>query len=133
MSDDKYLDEVVQYWIEKAEDSLKAAKDELAAGRLSFSVNRIYYGCFYIVSAFLLRRKFRFSKHSGVRGTFHQQLVKPGLVSRENGQLYDELFEARQRGDYVELVTFEKENVKDWLERALRFIKEMTVLIKSEP
>lgn len=132
MSEDKNLEEVVQYWIEKAEDSLKAAIDELVAGRLSFSVNRIYYGCFYIVSAFMLRRKLRFSKHSGVRATFHQQLVKPGLVSRENGQLYDELFEARQRGDYIELVSFEKSDVKDWLERATHFLKEIKLLIKTQ-
>jgi hypothetical protein len=45
------LEDVVNYWIEKADESLNSAVDELDAGRLSFSVNRIYYSCFYIVSA----------------------------------------------------------------------------------
>jgi hypothetical protein len=38
MNEEKNLKAVVQYWIEKAEDSLGAAEDELKAGRLSFSV-----------------------------------------------------------------------------------------------
>ncbi len=36
-------------------ESLDAVEDELKAGRLSFSVNRVYYSCFHIVSAFLLQ------------------------------------------------------------------------------
>jgi uncharacterized protein (UPF0332 family) len=103
------LDDIVRYWFEKADESLDAARDEMKAGRLSFSVNRIYYACFYSASAVLLMMRLRFRKHSGVRASFHQHLVKHGLVSLEHGKLYDELFEARQRGDYIELVTFECE------------------------
>ncbi len=131
------LQEVVRYWKEKAEDSLDAAKDELKAGRLSFSVNRIYYTCFYVVSALLLNKGLKFKKHSGVRAAFHQHFVKLGLISRENGQLYDELFEARQRGDYLELVKFEEQQVEEWFKRSEQFLKAVSLLIKknreSEP
>lgn len=108
---------------EKSNDSLDAAEDELNAERLSFSVNRIYYACFYIVTAVLLQEKLRFKKHSGVRAAFHKHFVKPGLVSREYGQFYDELFEARQRGDYIELVSFEKEVVTKWFNQAREFVE----------
>ena len=130
MSERRNLKEVVHYWIEKANDSLSAAEDELKAGRLSFSVNRIYYACFYITSAVLLQRKFKFSKHSGVRTAFHQHLVKTGHVSHEQGQLYDELFEARLRGDYIELVHFEKQQVEEWLKRASEFVEAVRTLIE---
>lgn len=132
MSNEENLKEIIRYWIEKAEESFNAANDEMRAGRLSFSVNRIYYACFYVVSAVLLQEKLRFKKHSGVRATFHQHLVKSGLISREHGQLYDELFEARQRGDYIELVHFEKEQVEGWLQGAKKFIDAAKLLIKSE-
>jgi len=125
------LKEVVGYWVEKAEDSLNAAEDELKAGRLAFSVNRIYYACFYVVSAVLLNKGFKFQKHSGVRAAFHKHLVKAGLVSRENGQLYDELFEARQRGDYIELVRFEKQQVEEWLQKARSFVEAVKSLISK--
>jgi len=126
----KELKKIVDYWIEKATDSLNAAQDELRAGRLSFSVNRIYYACFYIVSAVLLQNRLRFKKHSGVRSAFHKHIVKPGLINRKYGEFYDELFEARQRGDYIELVQFEKEQVENWLKKAKKFVNDVILLIE---
>lgn len=126
------LKDIVRYWIEKAMDSLDAANDELKAGRLSFSVNRIYYTCFYAISAVLLQEGFRFKKHSGVRAAFHKHFVKPGLVSREHGLFYDEIFEARQRGDYIELVSFEKEQVENWLQQARDFVEAIKLLIRAD-
>lgn len=131
MSEEKDLIEIVGYWVKKVMDSLDAAEDELKAGRLSFSVNRIYYACFYIVTAVLLQEKLRFKKHSGVRAAFHKHFVKLGLVSREHGQLYDELFEARQRGDYIELVSFEKEIVTKWFNQAREFVETVKLLLND--
>lgn len=125
------LKELAQYWLKKSQESLDAASDEMKAGRLSFSVNRIYYACFYAVSAVLLQENLRFKKHSGVRAAFHQNLVKSGIVSLEHGKFYDELFEARQRGDYIELVSFEKEQVENWLQQAIQFVEAIKLLIKS--
>lgn len=131
MNEEKSLKEAVSYWIGKGMDSLDAAEDEFRADRLSFSVNRIYYACFYAVSAVLLQERFKFIKHSGVRAAFHKHLVRPGLVSRKNGQFYDELFEARQRGDYIELVYFQKEQVEKWLQHAKEFVGEVILLIRQ--
>jgi uncharacterized protein (UPF0332 family) len=122
--------EIVNYWIEKANDSLNAAQDDLKGGRFSFSVNRIYYACFYAVSAVLLQKGLRFKKHSGVRAAFHRHIVKTGLISREHGRFYDEIFEARQRGDYIELVRFERGLVEEWLKQASEFVKAVRAVIK---
>ena len=131
MSQQTELDDIVRYWFEKADESLDADRDEMKAGRLSFSVNRIYYACFYSASAVLLLMRLRFRKHSGVRASFHQHLVKHGLVSLEHGKLYDELFEARQRGDYIELVTFELRQVAEWLNQAGDFVETMRQLTRT--
>lgn len=131
MNQSEGLSEIIRYWLEKAQESLDAAQDEKNAGRLSFSVNRIYYAYFYVVSALLLHKGLRFKKHSGVRAAFHQHLVKTGMVSREHGQFYDELFEGRQRGDYIELVRFEAEQVGKWLRQAEEFIEAVKLLIKN--
>lgn len=122
MSDQGNLLDVITYWKEKSKESLDSAKDELEAGRLSFAVNRIYYSCFYAVSALLLHKGLKFRKHSGIRAAFHQHLVKTELISHEHGLLYDELYEARQRGDYIELVNFEKSQIEDWLGRTKEFV-----------
>ncbi len=106
-----------------------SAQDELSAGRLSFAVNRIYYACFYAVSGVLMAENLRFKKHSGVRASFHQHLVKTGKISQDLGKFYDELFEARQRGDYFELVFFEQSQVQDWLVQAKQFVQEVGGLV----
>ncbi|MDD3579517.1 MAG: HEPN domain-containing protein [Desulfobacca sp.] len=126
-----HKEEIINYWLVKAEESLAAAQDDLKANRLSLSVNRIYYACFYVVNTFLLKQNFQFRKHSGVRAAFHKHLVKPGIVSHEYGKLYDELFEARQRADYIEFVSFERDQVTDWLTRSQNFVEIIKSLVKS--
>lgn len=127
----KLKEEVIKYWIEKSLESFNAAEDDLRAGRLSFSVNRIYYACFYIVSALLLQKDLKFKKHSGVKAYFHKNFVKQGLVSSDEGRFYNKLFEARQRGDYIEFVRFEKNQVEDWLKKAKEFVDKLKTLIES--
>lgn len=53
------------------------------------------------------------------------------MISREHGQLYDELFEARQRGDYIELVSFEKEIVTKWFNQAMEFVETVKLLLND--
>jgi len=126
------LAEIVRYWLAKAEESLQSAQDELSAGRLSFAVNRIYYACFYTVSAVLMAENLRFKKHSGVRASFHQHLVKSGKVSQDLGKFYDELFEARQRGDYFEMVFFDNGQVENWLAQAKRFVRQVSSMVSVQ-
>jgi len=132
MNKKENLKEVVRYWMDKAMDSLASSENELESGRFSFAVNRIYYACFYAASAILLEKSLRFQKHSGVRAAFHQRLIKPGVISKEHGKFYDEIFEARQRGDYVELVRFEKEQIERWLKKGRRFVETMNSLVSNE-
>ena len=76
MKEEQARAEVVRYWMDKAHEALKAARSEQEAGRFVFAVNRAYYACFYSVSAVLVRRGEKFSKHSGVRAAVHRSLVK---------------------------------------------------------
>jgi len=131
MNEKKYQKEkFVKYSIEKSIESFSAAEDEFKAGRLSFAVNRIYYACFYIVSALLLQKELKFKKHSGVKASLHRNLIKRGLIGEKEGRFYNKLFEARQRGDYIEFVHFEKEQVEEWLQQASEFVKAVRALIK---
>ena len=128
-NNDRHEETLVKYWQEKAAESLESARSEYDAGRLSFAVNRIYYACFYGVSAVLRRRGKKFKKHKGVRSALHRDMVKNGVIEEHWGRFYDDIFESRQRGDYRPLVTFESDQVKEYLEQAEEFIKEMEILL----
>jgi len=41
-------------------------------------VNRLYYACFYAVSALLIQQGLSSSKHTGVRSLFNRHYVKTG-------------------------------------------------------
>jgi len=76
---------LVIYRSDRARESLEEANVLLDKGYGNTFVNRLYYACFYAVSALLLSRGLSSAKHSGVRSLFHQNFIKPGLVEVELG------------------------------------------------
>jgi uncharacterized protein (UPF0332 family) len=88
--------------LSRANETLDDAKILFDNGKLSSSVNRIYYAMFYAVSALLLTKGLSSSKHSGVLALFNKEFVNTTVVEREAGRFYNEIFEFRQKGDYKE-------------------------------
>jgi hypothetical protein len=123
---------LILYRLERARESLEEASLLLRNGHSNTFVNRLYYACFYAVSALLLSKDLYSAKHSGVRALFHYNFVKSGAVTVELGHIYDKLFRNRQKGDYVDLVHFDVDEVKDWHDEAEDFVKRIEVLIKKE-
>ena len=46
--------EIIEFWIKKAEQDLASARDNYTAGRLQNAVRDAYFACFHIFSSFLL-------------------------------------------------------------------------------
>jgi uncharacterized protein (UPF0332 family) len=124
---------VVRYWWNKAHDSLRAARRELAADAYTFAINRAYYALFYAVSALLLEEGRQFSKHSGVRAAFNRDLVKLGRLSRRHGELYNQLFRDRQEGDYIEFTTFDAPYKQEKIVACEEFLAALQPLLTSLP
>jgi uncharacterized protein (UPF0332 family) len=123
---------LVTYRLERARESLEEAGILLEREYGNTFVNRLYYACFYAVSALLLTRGLSSARHSGIRSLFHQSFVKPGLVDPELGQLYDRLFDNRQKGDYADLVRFDPNEVRDWYDEAFEFVENVQNIVKNE-
>ena len=126
------MDELINYRRNRAKETLNDAEQLFNSGSLFSAVNRIYYAMFYEVIALLLTKDLSSPKHSGVKSYFNREFVKTGKVSIESGRLFARIFEFRQKGDYEDFVTFEKEKVKEWLSGARHFINELEELIKRE-
>ena len=131
MSEEENRNAVIAYWTAKAEEALASARSELDSERLSFAVNRAYYACFYSASAVLLKEGRRFKKHSGVRAELHRALVKTKRLQASWGRFYNYVFENREKGDYQELVTFEKEQVVEIVDLAQGFVAEIRKLLDA--
>ena len=123
---------LVMYRLDRARESLEEAGILLEREYGNTFVNRLYYACFYAVSALLLTKRLSSAKHSGTRSLFHQTFVKPGLVDPELGQLYDRLFDNRQKGGYADLVRFDPNEVRDWYDEAFEFVETIQNIVREE-
>jgi uncharacterized protein (UPF0332 family) len=114
--------DLILYRIQRARDTLEDARILAGASRWNPCVNRLYYACFYAVSAILVQQGLSSSKHSGVRSLFNRYFVKTGKIPKKLARIYNDLFERRQEGDYIDFVTFEESRVRPWLPQAEAFV-----------
>ena len=60
---------------------------------------------------------------------FGWHFIQPGLVSKEDGRLFSDLFDKRQTGDYDDFILYEEETVKIYFHEATGFIQRIISLI----
>ena len=123
--------ELVRYRLQRAQETLDEAALLHEKEHLNAAVNRLYYACFYAVSALLLAERKSSSKHSGIRALFNKEWVKTGRVSSEYGRFYRRLYDSRQKGDYGDFVQFEDADVTSWLQEAREFVATVTTLTEG--
>ncbi len=116
----------------RANETLEDARILANARRWNACVSRLYYACFYAVSALLVRHGLSSSKHAGVRSLFNRQYVKTGKIPKDLARIYNDLFERRQEGDYIDFVRFEESQVIPWISKAEQLIRHITNLIETE-
>ncbi|MEW6039942.1 MAG: HEPN domain-containing protein [Elusimicrobiota bacterium] len=120
---------LIDYRLSRAYETLDDAKILLEKDKLFSCVNRIYYSMFYSVNALLLTKNLASAKHSGVLSLFNKEFVNKEIVNKELGKFYADMFEYRQKGDYRDLVKFEKEDIIRWLKQAEQFVAEIKKII----
>ncbi len=122
---------LIEYRMERARETLGEARIMFDAGRINTYVNRLYYACFYAVSALLLTRNFSTSKHSYLRSLMHREFVKTGLIPKDLSRHFDVLFDSRLEGDYADFVRFKAEDVAGWLDKTQKFVDHIESLIQK--
>ncbi|WP_282773649.1 HEPN domain-containing protein [Phaeodactylibacter xiamenensis] len=117
--------ELVAYRAERAREAFEDGRLLAAAFRWNSAANRLYYACFYIVSAYLVQRGIRATTHSGLKTAFNKELIKTGKISKEEGRLFNKLFGLRQEADYEDFHIMEKEDIEPLLPKIERLLKEI--------
>ena len=126
------LDTLIHYRLERAQESLAETRLLADAGRWNTCVNRLYYSCFYAVSALLVRDGLSSSRHTGVRSLLNRHYVRTGMVPRDLARVYNDLFERRQEGDYADFVRFQANQVRPRIPQAEAFIAYMRALLSKD-
>ena len=124
--------DLIRYKLGRAEETLAEARVMLQTSHLYGAANRIYYACFYAVTALLLTQNLSSSKHSGAIALFNRHFVKPGLISVDMGKFYSRMFDNRLESDYADWAEVEKQDIKEEFARAEEFVNAITVLINKQ-
>ena len=123
------VNDLIQYRKSRSLDTFKEAETMIKSGYWNASVNRIYYACYYAVSGLLLTKTIETNSHKGIRQMFGLHLVQTGLVSKEDGRFFSDLYDRRQTGDYDDFFLYDEETVLNLFNQAKGFIERMVELM----
>ena len=108
--------ELIKYRIVRAKETFRDAQILADQERWNSAINRLYYAAYYIVTALLLSKDLKPTTHNGVKSNFSEHFVKTGIVSKDIGKIYSQLFTWRHKGDYADLFDFDEEKVLPYFE-----------------
>ncbi|MCW5853229.1 MAG: HEPN domain-containing protein [Anaerolineae bacterium] len=123
----------IEAHLQRAQESLQAARELHHSGYNDFATSRAYYAAFYAASAALLYEGVELSKHSGVIAALHQRLVKTGRLSKEHGKALNWLFELRAIGDYGVTAHISQETAALAIQVADEFVEAVIAIMTSGP
>jgi len=81
------------------------------------------------VSALLLNSDLNATTHNGVKSLFSEQYIKTGIIPKDLGKIYSQLFTWRQKGDYDDLFDFDQEKVLPYFNPTQKLIETVDALI----
>ncbi|HAZ03461.1 MAG: hypothetical protein A2W90_16530 [Bacteroidetes bacterium GWF2_42_66] len=107
----KDKDNLINYRLEQAKNTISEVTILIETGLLNVAVNRIYYGIFYSLNALALKYEFQSSKHLQLIGWFNKTFIKTGQIDIKYGRILRDAFKNRSDGDYVPFISFQKEDI----------------------
>lgn len=128
---DKDRKELVVYRIYRAKETLKEIDILIDNELWNTAINRLYYACYFAVIGLLVSKEIVTQTHSGVRMMFGLHFVKTGIINKELGKFYTDIFDKRQTGDYGDFVDFSKEEVLNMIFPAKQLINSIEKILNS--
>ena len=122
---------IVKYRLEKAKETLLDLEVAAQNKRWSNAANRMYYACFYAAMALLINDGHEARTHNGVKALLGLHYVANGLIIKDLGLAYRQMFTLRQTGDYDDLAVIEDSDILRLIEPAKQFIETVESLIKK--
>lgn len=117
------LKDYIEYRLTRADNTLNDAKVLANNNSWNSCVNRLYYACFYAVSALLILKGHNIKTHNGVRTIFFKEFITTGIIEKEYSKLYSDLCDWRNEGDYADFVDYDKEAVTPMIAKVEEFLR----------
>lgn len=123
--------QIIKLRLEKAESTLREVEVLMQGELWTGAINRIYYVCYYVVSALLVKHGIEATTHGGVRTMLGLHFIRAGKLSKEAAHYFNTAFTKRQTGDYGEFIEITQEDAKELYDGLPEFIKAIKELIEK--
>lgn len=127
LTDQERID-IVRYRMECAEKTLGEIENLFALKYYNNAANRMYYACYYAVSALLVANGITTKSHEGVIQMFGLHFIRPGVFPAYFGRNYSQLFNERLTGDYEDLFNHDEVSTAELYPKA----KEIVTAVKEK-
>jgi uncharacterized protein (UPF0332 family) len=127
--DKEDIEKYQNYKLRKSNQSLKASKLMIENNFCNEAINRLYYACFYSVTALLYKYSIEAKTHAGVRLMLHKKLVKENLINKEDASFYNNIFDYRHTIDYDDYAEIERKEAEILIKEATIFISNLNELL----
>jgi uncharacterized protein (UPF0332 family) len=127
--DEQSREALIQYRLDRADETLKEVEILAKEAHYNAAANRLYYACYYAVSALLVANGLNTQSHAGVKTLLGLHFVSKGLLSNEYGKTFSRLFEIRHSGDYDDFVYCDKEMIDEYTPKVVDFIRAIKPLL----
>jgi uncharacterized protein (UPF0332 family) len=125
--DEDSIKALVSYRTQRAQESLKEADLLIQSGFYNAAVNRLYYACYYAVTALLLKSNVSANTHTGVKQMFGMHFIMTGRLDNTYSKFYTQLFNARMSGDYDDFLQYDLDMLSELYPQAEEFIKAVDI------
>ncbi|MEN0051842.1 MAG: HEPN domain-containing protein [Bacteroidota bacterium] len=115
-------EEVIEHELKRANASLRAANLLTQEKLWNDIANRLYYACFYAVSAYLTYLDIETTTHKGLKMMFHKHIIKEKLIPQDWKDFFNEVWSKRQEGDYSKMALFDGTDIEPLIEKTKEFI-----------
>lgn len=125
-------EDLIKYRLARAHETIAEIPYLSEQGYYNTASNRLYYACYYAALALLLKHHISSSSHAGTKAMLGLHFVSKGLISKESGRAYSNLFDSRQHSDYDEFFYSTKRDIEELLPKAQKFIEEVDFLLSDK-
>lgn len=129
MTEEKKI--LINYRLEKAYKTLDEAKYQMTGEMWNLAINRLYYSCYYSVTALLFCIDLNPKTHKGTHNLFHQHFILTKKLPNELAYTFSSLFDARQESDYKDYVEFKNTDVIPLIEQTKNFLDYISKYVKE--
>ena len=123
------INAIVKYRVEKADTAFIEEKDNANLNHWTLTANRLYYACFHISTALLLKNGYVSNTHLGTISLICQHFVEKGLLLAEDARMLSKLMNMRTSGDYTDFFEYTENDISPLFKPVEDYISKVKNLI----